>query len=182
MKICIFGSASDDIREIYRVETEKLAEELARRGHGLIFGGGSSGAMGAAARGFARQGGEIVGVAPLFFSGDGILFDRCTRMIRTETLHERKQRMEELSDAFVVAPGGIGTMDEFFEAFTLKNLGRHRKPLVILNVEGCYDRLLAFLDDLAGERLMRGEAKTLFSVCRDAGEAIRSLDFSFSQV
>ena len=117
MNICVYGAASDEIADIFKNAGEALGESLARRGHSLIFGGGASGMMGAVARGADRAGGNIISVAPSFFDIDGILYPQCTEYIFTETMRERKQILEDRSDAFIVSPGGIGTFDEFFEIF-----------------------------------------------------------------
>ena len=138
MRICVFGSASDDIDRAYIEAGEKLGEMLGKKGHSLVFGAGNSGMMGAVARGFHRTGAEIVGVVPSFFP-DGVLFPYCTELVKTETMRERKRILEELSDAFIITPGGFGTFDEFFEILTLKQLNRHNKPIVIFNINHYYD-------------------------------------------
>jgi uncharacterized protein (TIGR00730 family) len=116
-------------------ETQELGRVLAQKGYTLVFGGGAQGLMGAAARGFKEMNGRIIGIAPTFFMNvDGVLYDQCSQFIYTETMRERKQLMEEHSDAFLVTPGGIGTFEEFFEILTLKQLGRHTKPILIYNI------------------------------------------------
>ena len=134
MKLCLFGASSDHLASAYFEAVNLLGKEMGRRQIGLVFGGGATGLMGAACRGAAEYGGEIIGIAPRFFQQDGILFQNCSQMIFTDTMRERKQRMEDLSDGFAVVPGGIGTLEEFFEIFTLRQLGRHHKPIALLNV------------------------------------------------
>ena len=112
MKICVFGASSRDLAQVYYDEAFVLGAELARRGHKIVFGGGTSGLMGAAARGAQSEGGYLIGVAPRFFDEPGVLH-KCDEMIFTETMGERKKTMEDLADAFVVLPGGIGTFEEF---------------------------------------------------------------------
>ncbi|MBO7761339.1 MAG: TIGR00730 family Rossman fold protein [Clostridia bacterium] len=163
MNICVYGSASDEISPAYLAAGERLGEELARRGHTLIFGGGGRGLMGAAARGAHRLGGRIVGIAPTFFP-DGAFSPYCTDFISTETMRERKQKMEDLSDAFIVTPGGIGTMEEFFEIYTLRHLGRNKKPITLLDTAGCFAPLFALLSHLVKEGLLaRGDLDMLAS-------------------
>ena len=145
MNICVYGAASDEIAEIFKTAGEALGEAMAIRGHSLIFGGGASGLMGATARGMSRSGGRIVSIAPSFFDVDGVIYPECDEYIFTETMRDRKRRMEDMSDAFIISPGGIGTFDEFFEIFTLRQLGRHSKPIAILNTDGYYDHLLEML-------------------------------------
>lgn len=164
MNICVYGAASDDIADVFKTAGEKMGEALARRGHGLVFGGGASGMMGAVARGADRGGGHIISIAPSFFDVDGILYPQCDEYIFTDTMRIRKQKMEDLSDAFIISPGGIGTFDEFFEILTLRQLDRHRKPIALLNTEGYYDPLLAMLRHTADTSFMDSRSFDLFFV------------------
>ncbi len=145
MKICIYGSSSDEISKGYIKKTEELGEFLGSRGHSLIFGGGASGLMGAAARGFHRASAKITGVVPSFFNVDGIIYEHCDELIRTPTMRVRKEFMDDLSDAFITTPGGVGTFDEFFEMITLKQLGQNNKPMVIYNIDGYFDNFYSLL-------------------------------------
>lgn len=153
MNICVYGAASDNILKVYIENGEKLGAEMAKRGHNLIFGGGGGGLMGAVARGAYSHGGvEITGIVPKFFTAegthvDGLLFDNCNEIIYTDTMRERKKLLDEMSGAFIITPGGIGTYDELFEMLTLKNLGQHKKPMAVLNTNGYYDSLLAVIDN-----------------------------------
>ena len=113
MKICVFGASSRDLEQGYFDEAFALGAELARRGHTIVFGGGASGLMGATARGAKSQGGRLIGIAPKFFDEPGILDKDCDEMIFTETMSERKKAMEDMSEAFITLPGGIGTFEEF---------------------------------------------------------------------
>ena len=155
MRICVYGASSMTLDQVYLDDAFLMGKMLAERGIGMVYGAGATGVMGAAARGAASAGGEIVGVSPEFFQADGVLFSGCTQTIFTSTMRERKQKMEDLSDAFFVLPGGPGTFDEFFEIFTLKQLGRHFKPIVILNTNGYYNSLLAFLQYAIWKWIMR---------------------------
>lgn len=146
MNICIYGAASDSIDKKYIEAVELLSKKLAKNGHSLVFGGGAQGLMGAAARGFYSENAKITGVVPKFFNVDGILFDNC-EMIRTDTMRQRKQMMDDLSDAFITTPGGIGTFEEFFEIITLKQLGQSNKPLVLFNIDGYFEPLRAMLEN-----------------------------------
>jgi uncharacterized protein (TIGR00730 family) len=181
MRICIYGAASNDIRESYITETEKLGELLAESGHSLVFGGGASGLMGAAARGFHRKGAEIIGVAPSFFKPDGVLYTACTEFIYTETMRERKQAMEDRSDAFLVTPGGIGTFEEFFEVLTLKQLGRHTKPIAVLNTGGYFDALESMLKQAVAQRFMKEGCLSLYKFCATPAEVLDYLETAAQQ-
>lgn len=151
MRICLFGASSQQASLPYYDKVFALGKAMADRRIGLVFGGGAAGLMGAACRGAAEENGEIIGVAPRFFDKEGVLFDRCSKMIFTDTMRQRKQQMEDLSDGFIIVPGGIGTLEEFFEILTLRQLDRHQKPIAILNIAGYYDSLLALLDHVAAE-------------------------------
>lgn len=164
MKICVYGASSQSIDKKYIEAGERLGELMAERGHTLVFGGGANGLMGAVARGEARKGGEIIGVAPSFFNVDGILFENCTDFVYTETMRERKQKMEELSDAFIMTPGGIGTFEEFFEILTLRQLSRHKKPIAVLNTNGYYNALCELLDGAIAGGFMTEQNRELFFI------------------
>lgn len=176
MNICVYGASSNEINEKYIAETEKLGLELAKRGHGLVFGGGGQGLMGAAARGVKQGGGKIVGVVPSFLNVDGIIYDKCDELIFTETMRERKQIMEDRSDAFIVTPGGFGTFEEFFEILTLKQLNRHKKPIVILNILNYYDELERFVLKSIDEKFIKPSCRRLFEFFSDHKAALDYID------
>ena len=172
MKICVFGASSRDLGQGYFDEAFDLGAELARRGHTIVFGGGASGLMGATARGAKSQGGRLIGIAPKFFDEPGILDKDCDEMIFTETMSERKKAMEDMSEAFITLPGGIGTFEEFFEALTLKQLGRHAKAMAVLNTLGYYDALEAMVQRAVDERFLTADGKDLYAMFTDVGELV----------
>jgi hypothetical protein len=174
MRICLYGASSDEIDPRYIEGTERLGKRMAERGHSLVFGGGAAGLMGAAARGMTAGGGEIIGVAPSFFNVDGVLYEKCTEFVYTKTMHERKFQMEERSDAFIISPGGIGTFEEFFEALTLKQLGRHNKPIALFNLCGYYDDLLTLIEKAIRGNFMKPCCRELVHAFDDAD---RMLDY-----
>ena len=169
MKVCVFGASSRELAQVYYDEAYSLGAELARRGHVIVFGGGASGLMGAAARGAKSEGGYLIGVAPRFFDEPGILYEGCDEMLFTETMGERKKTMEDLSDAFVTLPGGIGTFEEFFEALTLKQLGRHAKAMAVLNTNGYYNELEAMMDRAVAEGFLTADGRALYRCFTAAG-------------
>ena len=175
MNICVYGAASSNIDKGYIDGARELGVQIAKRGHGLVFGGGATGVMGAVVEGVYENGGKIIGVAPTFFDTPGILFKDCDRFIFTETMRERKQIMEDSSDAFVVAPGGIGTFEEFFEILTLKQLGQHNKPIIMFNCNGYYDDILALLEKLVDLGFMGKECLELCSFCASVDEVFECL-------
>ncbi len=173
MKICIYGSASNDIDPHYIEVVEELSKELAKRGHSLVFGGGANGLMGAAARGFYAENAEITGVVPKFFNVDGILFEEC-EMIRTDTMRERKQKMDDLADAFIATPGGIGTLEELFEIYTLKQLGQSKKPLIVFDINGYYKPLRALLENCVEGNFMPPKS---IDLCYYTDSIIEAIDY-----
>ncbi len=190
MNICIFGAASSEIDAEYVEAVEKLAQELAERGHNLVFGAGACGLMGAAARGFKKGGAKITGVIPEFFKDaqiEAIYYD-CDKLIYTESMHERKAKMEELADAYIIVPGGIGTFEELFEIMTLKQLARHNKPIAVYNINGYYDKMEEMLRHAVKESFIRENCQMLYMYftqsegLTDYIEADISLDFSVKQL
>ena len=174
MNICVYGASSNIIDNSYIDAGERLGEEMAKRGHSLVYGGGTHGLMGAVARGMSRENGNIIGVAPSFFEVDGVLYDKCTEFIYTETMRERKKIMEENSEAFIVTPGGIGTYEEFMEILTLKQLNRHQKAIAILNTNGYYDMMIELLKESVRQKFMRNETLELFETF---GDCVELLDY-----
>ena len=164
MTICVYGAASEKIDPAFIEGSEQLGRGIARRGHRMVYGGGGGGVMGACARGAARAGGEVTGVVPYFMDDFEVINKNCTKIIRTDTMSERKDIMENSADAFIIAPGGIGTFEEFFEILTLKQLGRHNKPIAVLNVDGYYDDMIRMLETTVREGFMREACLRLYGV------------------
>ncbi len=175
MNICVYGASSNDIDQAYITAGEQLGREMAAGEHTLIFGGGQTGLMGAVARGMKSGNGKIIGIAPAFFDKPGILVEEYHEFIFTETMRERKDLMEQKSDAFIMTPGGIGTMEEFFEIFTLKQLGRHSKLIGILNVNGYYDELIQMLVHTAEKGFMDMKCIELFCVSESPTELLEMI-------
>ncbi len=146
MKICVYCSSYDELESKYYEEGKCFGAEMAKRGHSLVYGGYCKGIMAAVAEGVHENGGEITAVVPKVFDRPGFTYEGCTRVIKTPDMNSRKKTMEAEADAIAVLPGGIGTMDEFFEAIVLKNLGELNKPIGILNTSGCYNLLEQLLD------------------------------------
>lgn len=176
MKVCIYGASSNVIDKTFLDAGERLGSALAQNNHSLIFGGGANGLMGAVAQGAYSENGEIVGICPSFFNVDGALFQNCTQMIYTETMRERKKMLEEMSDAFIVTPGGIGTFDEFFEIYTLRQLGIHKKPIVIFNINGYYNSLIDMLDNAVYKKFMPDANMNLLFVSDNVQEIISHIE------
>lgn len=172
MKICVYGASSNDIDKSYIKAAENLGKSMAKRSHALVYGAGANGVMGGTARGVTLGGGKVIGIVPRFFNVDGMLYDKCDELIRTDTMRERKQLMETTADAFIMAPGGIGTLDEFFEMLTLKQLSRHTKAIAIFNANGYFDNLIAMLENAISEKFVNKECRELYRVFSDIDEML----------
>ena len=174
MNICVYGAASSLIDQSYKDAAKELGTKMVERGHGLVFGGGANGMMGAVAEGVYEKGGHILGVVPKFFkeAQHEVSFTKCTEYIYTDTMRERKRQMEENCDAFIITPGGIGTLDEFFEILTLKQLGRHNKAIVIYNINGFYDELDRMMTRSIEEQFITDDCKELYKVLTDIDEIL----------
>ena len=153
----------------------RLGELMAEAGIRLIYGDGGIGLMAAAANAAMDAGGEVLGVIPQFMVDAGWNNPRSTRTIVTQTMHERKATIVEETDAMVALPGGIGTFEELLECLTWKQLGLHSCPVVILNTDGYYDRLLACLDYMVEEQMMRPIHKEMYVVVREPEEVLPAL-------
>jgi len=167
-RICVYCASSSGANPIHRDAAENLGSLLAARCIGLVYGGGNVGLMGAVADGALRAGGEVIGVIPTPLMDQELGHIGVTKLHVVASMHERKQLMADLSDGFIALPGGIGTLEEFFETFTWLQFGFHTKPVGLLNVAGFYDHLLTFLRHATDEQFLRGEHLASLLVERDA--------------
>jgi hypothetical protein len=153
--LALYCGSSAGNNPAYAQEAARFGKLCAQKQLTLYYGGGSIGLMGAAAKASLEDGGKVIGVAPDFFAQGTVLADNLTEMILVKTMSERKQLLEERADAFVVFPGGYGTMDELFEMVTDAQLGLHFKPIAIYNYMGFYDLLIQQLDKFMEEGFLR---------------------------
>lgn len=174
-RVCVFGASRECIPEEVKTFAHKLGILLAENNYGLVFGAGATGLMGACARGVYSRGGEIIGVIPEKLNKPGIYFENCTRRIVTETMHERKALMEKLSCAFIALPGGFGTIEELAEVLTLKQLGYHNHPIIIVNLLGYYDNFLNQLKRCVTDGYTHNVYLDSFTVATTAEQVIEQL-------
>jgi uncharacterized protein (TIGR00730 family) len=167
-RICVFCGASPGARPEYRDATFELARLLVTDGIGVVYGGGGVGLMGALADAVIAEGGEVIGVIPRALVDREIAHRDVTDMRVVGSMHERKALMAELADAFIALPGGLGTLEELFEVYTWAQLGLHRKPCALLNVEGYFDGIEDFLAHAVGERFLRDEHRELLLIESEA--------------
>jgi uncharacterized protein (TIGR00730 family) len=156
-RLCVFAGSSTGVRPEYAAAARMLAEECARRGLGVVYGGGSVGLMGVLADAALGEGVEVVGVIPRPLATRELAHSRLSELRVVDSMHERKATMNELADGFVALPGGLGTFEETLEVLTWAQLGIHAKPVGVLNVAGYYDGLLRWLAHAAGEGFVRRE-------------------------
>ena len=174
---CVYGGASARIDKKYLDEITRLGAIIAQNGFSLVYGAGASGCMGAAASGVREQDGYVMGVSPHFIKSFEPIFD-CDNTVMVDTMAERKMIMEKHADIFFIAPGGIGTMDEFFQILTLKYLRQISTPIVVLNLDGFYDSLLALMDSLIENKAAVPEAREFYDVVTSVDDHIITDYFS----
>lgn len=166
-RICVFLGASTGTLPAYGEAARHFGTLLARRGIGLVYGGGSIGLMGLVADGACAAGGEVIGVIPEALRAREQDHPGLTQLHITSTMHERKALMADLSSGFVALPGGIGTFEELFEVWTWSQLGYHSKPCALLNVNGFYDAMRSFIDHVVREGFLRTSHRDMLMVHDD---------------
>jgi uncharacterized protein (TIGR00730 family) len=172
--VCVYCGSQPGSDSLHMREAGLLGNHLARAGIGLVYGGGEKGIMGAVARGVLEGGGRVTGVIPQFLltetSRDWL--DGLSEAVLTQDMHERKHAMFERADAFIALPGGIGTLEELVEVMTWAQLGRHRKPIVIANFAGFWDKLLELVDHMRAQGFIHTSRLVQPLVARSAGEIV----------
>lgn len=173
--ICVFCGSSDGVDDSYVQQAEAVGIEIARRGYGLVYGGGNLGLMGAVSRAAFEGGATVFGIIPGPLAAKEIAGETIGNLEVVETMHQRKARMAELSDAFVTLPGGIGTLEELFETISWIQLGIHSKPMGLLNVDGFFDHLLQMLRYQIAQGFIADRYRSLLVVSDDPAELIDGL-------
>jgi uncharacterized protein (TIGR00730 family) len=163
-RVCVFCGSNGGARPEYLAAATALGQQLAAKNIGLVYGGAGVGLMGAVADAVLAASGEVIGVMPRSLVEREVAHTKLRDLRVVGSMHERKATMAELADAFIALPGGLGTLEEFFEVWTWAQLGEHAKPLGMLNVAGYYDPLLVFFDHLVSERFIRPEHRAMVLV------------------
>lgn len=174
-RVCVYLGSSPGARPDYTAAAERLADRLTARSLGLVYGGAQVGTMGVIANRVSAGGGEVIGVLPESMRTREIAHAGLTELHVVDSMHERKLMMMDLADAFVVLPGGSGTLEELFETFTWLQLGIHRKPIGLLDVAGYWDQLINFLDHTVAEGFLRRDQADLLLVDDDADRLLDRL-------
>lgn len=161
MKICIFCGANASLDPEVEKQVQAITNHFAENKVGLVYGGAGIGIMGSLATNLINKGGEVVGVIPQHLMKKEIAHGGLKDLHVVKDMHERKKMMYELSDAFLIFPGGMGTLDELFEILTWKQLGLHQKPIAIFNINGYYDHLIKFIDHAVEKGLIKAQDRSL---------------------
>jgi uncharacterized protein (TIGR00730 family) len=170
--VCVFCGSGPGKNPAYAQAARSLGAELASRGIGLVYGGGSNGLMGEIARAVRSRGGRVTGIIPEFLGEKERMFTDANELIVTATMHERKMTMFERSDGFIALPGGLGTLEELSEIGTWAQLDRHRKPIVLCNIEGYWDPLLALIRHMREEDFIRPGLDLRLEVVTEVKDAV----------
>ncbi len=171
-RVAVYCGSADGSNPAYVAEARALGTAIAASGLGMVYGGANVGLMGAVADSALAGGAEVIGVLPAVLEGREIAHTGLTALELVPTMHERKARMTELADAFLVLPGGYGTLDELLEAVTWAQLGLHAKPVILINTAGYWDGLLAFLDSTVAAGFLKQQNRELLRVAANAEEAV----------
>ena len=171
--VCVFCSSSNAVDPVFLEAAADMGRQIASRGHELIYGAGSAGLMGALARAVHAHGGRVSGFIPEFMHArPGVAYVEADELVVTRDMRERQALMEARADAFVVLPGGFGTLEELFEMLAFKQLEQHTKPIVIVNTRGFYDHLLRMFEHIAAEHFAKPDHLCLYHVADDARAAL----------
>ena len=178
MNIGVFCGSREKVPSVFRAVAREVGTLLANRGHGLVYGGGGTGLMGEVARGALAAGGSVMGVIPSFMVGREIMLKSVKDMRVVRDMAERKALMISQSDAFLVLPGGVGTLEELFEVWSGGSLSQHDKPVALLNASGFYDHLLRFLDRAADDAFVRPAQRAALRVAISPAAALDALELA----
>ncbi len=173
--ICVFCSSSDELDAVYYEHAEQLGKLIGGGGHTLVYGGGKVGLMGRVARAVQHAGGRVVGVIPETMKTVELAYEQADELVVTETMRRRKHIMDQRADAFVAIPGGFGTLEELAEVIALKLLKFHDKPIVIMNTNGFYDRLVDLFELFVEQRFAKRKYLALYDVVDEPGEVMAIL-------
>lgn len=169
--VTVYCSSSNNAPREYFQAAASLGRTFALHGIELVFGGGKVGLMGCIADAVMENGGRVRGVIPRFLEEREVAHQALSELLVVETMHERKMKLAEWGDAYLVLPGGFGTLDELIEVITWRHLGHHRKPIVLLNLNGFWNPLLGFFSQIAAEGMVSGGYEGYYTVCQSVEEA-----------
>ncbi|MFN8672296.1 MAG: TIGR00730 family Rossman fold protein [Candidatus Sericytochromatia bacterium] len=175
-KVVVFCGSSSGTNKIYEDQAILLGQELAKRNIDLVYGGASVGLMGAVANGVLEQGGKVIGVLPKFLEAKEIAHNHLTELILVDSMHERKAKMNELSDGIIALPGGFGTLEELFEMLTWAQLGLHQKPIAILDINNFYTSLSNFIQNMVDNGFLKEINQKMLLVSNDISDLLNKME------
>jgi len=173
--ICVFCGSSEGSNHRYVTQAENIGKKLAEQAIHLVYGGASIGLMGALANAALANKGKVTGVIPESLEGKEVAHNNLDKLIVTRSMHERKATMATLCDAYVILPGGFGTLEELFEVITWSQLQIHKKPIIIVNLDGFFDKMLSFLDSVQVEGFIHNNTGELFTVVDKVDECMQHI-------
>jgi uncharacterized protein (TIGR00730 family) len=176
--VAVFCASANGAKPVYAETAAELARALVKRNVGIVYGGSSVGLMQVVAEAALAEGGRVVGVIPTVLVEAEVAHHSLTELHITDSMHTRKALMSKLSDAFIALPGGFGTFEELFEVLAWQTLKLQAKPVVLLNIHGFYDKLLAFLDHCVQEGLLKDKNRRILNVVNSVDELLALLGFS----
>jgi uncharacterized protein (TIGR00730 family) len=174
--VCVYCGSANAVAQKFKDSAQAVGSELARRGSRVVYGGGHVGLMGIVADSALKAGGTVIGIIPEHIRSQEIQHTGVTELHVVPDMHTRKRMMVERADAFVILPGGLGTLDEAFEILTWKKLKLHSKPIIIFNQDGYWDAMLSLIDQTISEGFSQPADRVLFTVVRDVEELFVALD------
>lgn len=175
-KICVFCSSSDVVEQVYKDEAKKLGDYLSNQSKTLIYGGAKVGMMGIIAKTMVQNGSHVIGVIPELINNHNLAESSVNELIITDDMKSRKAKMHDLSDAFIALPGGFGTLEELVEVITLKQLGYHKKPIVIINTNGFFDKLNELFEMFYATNFAKKDYRKLYFLANKVEEAMNYIN------
>ena len=179
-KVCVFTGAASGINSLYKDAAYQMGQMIASRGFGLVYGGGKMGLMGAVADGALAANGVVTGIIPKFLANIEVGHKDVTDLHIIDSMHERKAMMYDIADAFIVFPGGLGTLDETMEIITWRQLGLHNKPIIIVNLNGYWDIMLSMFQSIVNQGFMHQDHTGHFDQVDDLENLMDKLEFEFT--
>ena len=176
-KVCVFTGAASGINKLYKDAAYQMGQMLASRGLGLVYGGGKLGLMGAVADGMLAANGKVTGIIPKFLDNVEVGHQGVTDLHIIDSMHERKAMMYDAADAFIILPGGLGTLDETMEIITWRQLGLHQKPIIIVNLNGYWDSMFIMFQNIIDQGFMHHGHTGHFDQVDDLDSLMDKLDF-----
>lgn len=174
--ITVFCGSGLGTEKEFESEAKALGQRLAQQDVTLVYGGAKIGLMGAVAAGALADNGTVIGIIPTFLLKKEVVHEELSELIIVESMHERKMKMHDLCDGFIALPGGIGTLEELFEILTWAQLGRHKKPIGILNTNGYYDELMTFMHKMISKEFLRSVNLQLFVVSDQIDDLLQKME------